>query len=150
MEEVILYSQYEDNWSFADESIEDVAQQVLDDTTEEDFSECGYITIYKGVQKPQSFTSYFNVDHLIESINERAYDECGDFAEDYLQKLPQDVIDDLENVVCKWAEKHDLEPIWFMVEDIVEVKVFPVDKEDIDKGFRVEDVSPYTLKDSQK
>lgn len=139
MADIILYNYNEDNWSFAEEAIEDIAQQVLDEMTEEEFSELGYVTIYRGVQKPQSFTSYFSVDHLLESINEYAYNECGDFAEDYLQKLPQDVIDDLENVVCKWAEKHDLEPTWFMVEDIVELKVYPVDKEDIDKGFRVEE-----------
>lgn len=139
MEEVILYSQYEDNWSFADETLEEIAQQVLDDMSEAEFNELDYVTIYKGVQKPQSFTSYFSVDHLIESINERAYEECGDFAEDYLQKLPQDVIDDLEKIVCKWAERHDLEPTWFMVEDIVEIKVYPVDKEDVNKGYRIKE-----------
>ena len=90
------------------------------------------------MQKTQHFKSYFKVEDLLENINEYAYNECGEFAEDYLQALPKEVIDDLENVVCKWAEKYGLEPTWFMVEDIVELKVYPVDKNDIGKGYHVE------------
>lgn len=139
MTDTILYNLSEDEWSFADESIEEVAQQALDDMTEDEFSELGYVTIYKGVQKTQHFKSYFKVEDLLENINEYAYNECDELAEDYLQALPQEVIDDLESSVCKWAVKHKLQPTWFMVEGIVEVKVYPVDKNDIDKGYRAEE-----------
>ena len=140
MTDTFLYSLSEDEWSFADEAIEDIAQQALDEITEEEFAELGYVTIYKGVQKTQHFKSYFKAEDLLESINEYAYNECGDLAEDYLQALPQEVIDDLESSVCQWADKHKLNPTWFMVEDVVEVRVFPVDKNDIDKGYRVEEL----------
>lgn len=138
MTDTILYNRGEDEWYFADESIEEIAQQALNEMTEAEFTELGYVTIYKGVQKTQHFKSYFKVEDLLESINEYAYNECGEFAEDYLQALPQEIIDDLESVVCKWADKHKLNPTWFMVEDVVEVKVYPVDKNDIGKGYHVE------------
>lgn len=138
MADTILYNLSEDEWCYADESIEEIAQQALNEMTEAEFTELGYVTIYKGVQKTQHFKYYFKVEDLLESIREYAYNECGEFAEDYLQALPQEVIDDLENVVCKWADKHKLNPTWFMVEDVVEVKVYPVDKNNIDKGYRVE------------
>lgn len=139
MSDTVLYNRSEDEWCFAEEAIEETVQQALDEMTEEDFAELGYVTIYKGIQKQQHFKSYFKVEDLLESINEYAYNECGEFAEDYLQALPQEVIDNLKNVVCKWADKHKLQPTWFMVEDVVEVKVYPVDKNDIDKGYRVEE-----------
>lgn len=65
-----------------------------------------------------------NIDMTLR-INEYAYDNYGEFAEDYLVGLPEEMYDDLENaidtalnkVVKEWLIKNHLEPTFFNVEN---------------------------------
>lgn len=44
-------------------------------------------------------------------------------AEDYLTYLPQEVEDDLEKVINDWHIRHNLEPTFYMIENIEPVEV---------------------------
>lgn len=62
---------------------------------------------------------------LIDDMQNRAYDECGEWAEDYLDGVTEQQKKELDQLVCEWADKHGITPAWFMIED-VEPVVFKV------------------------
>ena len=122
MSNEIYYSAIEDEWSNSDQSIEEVAQMILDDMDDIERSEAKVITIYKGVKKPQHFNQFLSVDQLLEQMSEHAYEEGGEWAEDYLCDVTDSQKKELENVIVSWASRNNISPSWFMIEDIEEDK----------------------------
>lgn len=122
MKDDILYSAYEDDWMSCDESPEEAAEFALSDYDEHQVSEMKTVTIYKGVKKQQNFEQFFDVSWLLERINENAYETCGEVADDYLMTLDKSIEDELTTLVKRWVVKHNLEPTFFMIEDIEEVE----------------------------
>lgn len=118
----IYYSAVEDDWSSSDEAIEEVAQQKWDDLTDDERPEDRVIELYKGVKEPQKFANFLNVDRIVDDMGEVAYDECGEWAEDYLDDVTEDQKNELEALICQWADKHGLKPTWFMIENIETIK----------------------------
>ena len=49
-------------------------------------------------------SSFFNVDYFIEDMMERAYDEHGEYAEDYLTDLSDDKVKELEGIIANWLD----------------------------------------------
>ena len=47
----------------------------------------------------------FSVEHLLESMGERLYDEVGDFANDYPSVTPE-AKRELETFILEWIERH--------------------------------------------
>lgn len=121
--EEILYSAIEDNWLDCSEDKEDAISYALSEYDDNQISEMKKVTIYKGVKKKQNFNQFLNVSQIIEYINEAAYESCGEVAEDYLAYLLQEVEDDLEKVINDWHTRHNLEPTFYMIEDIEPVEV---------------------------
>ena len=121
--EEILYSAIEDNWFSCSEDKEDTISYALDEYDDNQISEMEKVTIYKGVKKKQSFNQFLNVSQILENINESACECCGEVAEDYLTYLPQEVEDDLEKVINDWHTRHNLEPTFYMIEDIEPIEV---------------------------
>lgn len=124
----ILYSHIEDDWSSADECIEEVATIHFADISAEESKDMTELTLFKGVKAPQNFDDFLCIDSLVEHVNERAYEECGEHAEGYLASVSADQKDELRKLICQWADKHELSPNFFMVEQIKEVK-FSIPKE---------------------
>ena len=118
----MVYSQYEDDFLQCSDSIEEVVEAALSDYDESQVSEMKTITIYKGTKKLQEFEQFFDVNSLLETINENAYESCGEAADDYLMHVTKEAKEDLNNLILSWANKHKLQPSFFMVEDIKEVE----------------------------
>ena len=63
-----------------------------------------------------------DADCLLEQMSERAYDECGEVAEDFMcsiGKEPRVELDELlATVIDTWAEKHGEQPAFWHVDDI--------------------------------
>jgi hypothetical protein len=55
-----------------------------------------------GVSDKPDPADFFDVDHLIEQMQERAYDVGGEFAEDYLADLTEEQVKNLRQVVNAW------------------------------------------------
>ena len=75
--------------------------------------------------KPSNF---FSVDRLIEDMQERASDECGEWAEDYLTDLPDEKIVELKTLVSNWINTN-AKVSFFTVDNEKEMKLT---QEDID------------------
>jgi hypothetical protein len=60
-----------------------------------------------------------DVDMIIETLQEEAFEEGGDYAEDWLRKIPDEKIQDLStqlnNLVKNWIVVNGYEPDWFTV-----------------------------------
>lgn len=117
-----LYSHREDDWDGSSEAIEEAAYCAFEDLTDEEVSTVKEVAIFTGTKKQQVFKDYLNVESFLEQMGECAYDNSGEFAEDYLDHVTAEQISDLENAICAWAEKHKIKPAWFMVEDVKESK----------------------------
>ncbi|UZV41324.1 hypothetical protein vBVpaMR16F_258 [Vibrio phage vB_VpaM_R16F] len=118
----ILYSVYEDDWLGCDESPEEIAELALSDYDQHQISQMETVTIYKGVTKQQVFEQFFDVDSMLERINENAYETCGECADDYLLHVSDAQKEELLQLITSWVNKHNLNPSFFMIEDIEEVE----------------------------
>lgn len=118
----ILYSTQEDDFSNGDESIEVVAQQLWEGFTLEEQQECDSMTLYKGNVIQPKLSDFFNIKIILDEISSNAYDTCREWAEGYLYDVTQEQEDELTTLITSWADKHELNTNWFMVEDIEEVE----------------------------
>jgi len=60
---------------------------------------------------------------IIDNIKERAYDECGEVAEDYLSEITKDQINDLESHVAEWFEKNTVNIKFYGVENEHKIEI---------------------------
>jgi len=74
----------------------------------------------------KKFKAYVCVDSILEKVAENAYDEVGEFAEGYLEKLTNEEVKLLETsvneVFLKWMEETNNKPIFFKIENTEEIK----------------------------
>lgn len=122
MSEVILFSHHEDDWDCADERIEKAATMAFEDIPIEESKNLTELTLYKGKLIKQEFESFLSTSSIIEQLQDSAYEDCGECAETWLNKVSEEQENELADVICKWAEKNGLAPDFFLVEDIKEVK----------------------------
>lgn len=78
--------------------------------------------------KPKAST-YFNFDRLIEDMQEAAYDDGGEHAEDYLADLPDEKGAELAAMIEKWLDEN-VAPRFYKV---TQVQRFTVTQADIDE-----------------
>lgn len=83
-----------------------------------------------GVSDKPDPADFFDVDHLIEQMQERAYDVGGEFAEDYLADLTEEQVKNLRQVVNAWLSSVNPHVNFFSVKQI---QTFRVTQEDIDE-----------------
>lgn len=58
-------------------------------------------------------------DMVVENLQERAYDECGEWSEGYLNDLDIDKTAELSKVIAGWLNKNADSPNCYTVENIV-------------------------------
>lgn len=83
-----------------------------------------------GVAERPDPTDFFDVDHLIEQMQECAHDVGGEFAEDYLTELTEDQVKNLRQVVNAWLSSVNPQVNFFSVKQI---QTFKVTQDDIDE-----------------
>lgn len=75
----------------------------------------------------KTFSPHIDVDWLIESIQEDAYDHGGEYAEDYLEGVTkeqkQELEEKLNDVFGAWTEKHKHEVNFYEVVDSEEITI---------------------------
>jgi hypothetical protein len=80
---------------------------------------------YVGQVVSVEFATTPNVDAVIESIAQNVYDEVGEVAEDYLNHIDKEHLQELEdgmsNLVSNWMNKHGYTPDFFKVVNIEKV-----------------------------
>lgn len=92
----------------------------------EEAKEYGYETFKIGIVEDVNFG--IDVDSVIEDIQEMAYDEIGELAEDYLDDATTEerleLEEQLNDVFYKWQEKYNHKPTFYRVvsEEILEVE----------------------------
>ena len=65
----------------------------------------------------------FNVDDLLERIQEAAYEDGGEFAEDYLDDVTKEHREELDDLIQNWFIKHKYLPNWYNIYEIDEISV---------------------------
>lgn len=65
----------------------------------------------------------FNVDDLLERIQEAAYENGGEFAEDYLDDVTKEHREELDDLIQNWFIKHKYLPSWYNIYEIDEISV---------------------------
>lgn len=121
MSEEIYYNTCDYDWTHADESIEVVAENFLEELTLEELKTVKSITLYKGMKKAQKFEDFMCVDNILEQMHEWAYD-INEFAEDYLDDVTYEQKKELEKLIIGWADKHNISPSFFLIENVTEVE----------------------------
>ena len=65
----------------------------------------------------------FDVDDLLERIQEAAYEDGGEFAEDYLDDVTKEHREELDDLIQNWFIKHKYLPNWYNIYEIDEINV---------------------------
>lgn len=86
-------------------------------------------TVYYGEKEHPEPTDYFDVDSLLEEIGNRAYDECGEWAEDY-PDVDKKEVEKLDKYIKRWLKKN-CQPTFWIVRN---VKPYELKAEDMDLG----------------
>lgn len=92
----LCYSLDEEYFNYTD--IEDVLQALGDQDALVEGA-----TFYEGEAHRKAPSYYFDVDSLIESMGERAYDDAGEWA-DTFPDLPKAKVAELESIVKNWLD----------------------------------------------
>ena len=73
------------------------------------------------ITEPLAGEFFGGVDRLIEDMQERAYEDHDEFAQDWLANVTKAQEDELQDALTKaindWAKKHDHHPMFFSVEN---------------------------------
>lgn len=65
----------------------------------------------------------FSVDDLLERVQEVAYEEGGECAEDYLDDVTKEDKEELDDLIQNWFVKHKYLPRWYNIYEIDEISV---------------------------
>lgn len=108
-----------------DETREDAVLRCIDEENLEIGQRC-----WTAIPKTPDVSRFLpNIDRMLEEINEQAYEECGECAEDWLDNLPKEKTQDLEQTVhaaiLNWMERHNELPSFWTVEQVQEHEVTP-------------------------
>lgn len=91
-------------------------------------------TVWTGEVIKQQAGAFFGGRDTVEYMQERAYDEAGEFAEDWLADVTKEQEAELHDAIVKaineWADKHGLHPTFYTVENTEAHVVTEADVED--------------------
>lgn len=64
-----------------------------------------------------------NGERFVEMVADEAYEEYGEFAEDYLSDVKKEHLDELGELLNGWFEKHNYMPTFYMVENVSTIRL---------------------------
>ena len=118
--ENIYYSTNEETFNF--DSIDEAFCDVFE--SEDSFNVGDVVTVYSGEAIKNKASDYLS-GNLLEDMQERAYDEAGEFAEDYLIEAgiveQNELLKELSDAVDKWADKYGFQPKFYGIRNIKEI-----------------------------
>lgn len=110
----------------------DQYKEMLEGKSTELFDNDDYYDTIKdnfNVGKKQPYIPTINTDSIIEDLQQQAYDECGEYAEDFLdwreitKPMEEDLYKNLQRELDAWLKRYGLYPTFFMVTDIETINV---------------------------
>lgn len=87
-------------------------------------------TVYTGDGVRPDPAEWVDDDDVIEQLSCRAYDECGEIAEDY-PEVSKEAKAELEALLGAWARKY-CTPTWYMIKDVREYEITAEDLAETD------------------
>jgi hypothetical protein len=109
---------FEGDFDTKEQAIDEAIWYYKDDEKDQDF-------IWVGQIKPVSVG--VNIDSLLEQLGEEAYEEAGEYAEDYLTNVTlshQKILEQrLNNVLVAWMKEYNYEPNFWAVENVKKIDV---------------------------
>jgi hypothetical protein len=109
---------YEGDFDTKEQAIEEAIWYYKDDEKDQDF-------IWVGQTKDVSIG--VNVDSLLEQLGEEAYDQVGEYAEDFLTNVTlnhQKILEQrLNNVLVAWMKEFNYETNFWTVENVQKINV---------------------------
>jgi hypothetical protein len=78
-------------------------------------------TVHTGDGVTPDPAEWVDVEDVIEQLACRAYDECGEIAEDY-PNVSDEAKAELKVLLEAWAHKH-CTPTWYMIKDVIEYEI---------------------------
>ena len=111
MEKQFVYSLDDENFGEFEQM-----QDEVNDQYEPESKVCGSW----GVLVPISHLDFVNEINIVEDIQQIAYDKDGDFAEDYLLDMTEDMEQELREVIAKFLTEKVAAPKWYRVDDVQE------------------------------
>lgn len=111
-----VYSRNEEDWYDLCEIMESL---------EEDYRDGDEVEIREGKSVQFTHDEFINADRIIEDLQETAYDEFGEWQEDYLDDLAKDKekISELKKLLIHFITNNAKPPKCFKVVDIKSIKV---------------------------
>lgn len=82
---------------------------------------------------PYMFKASEFAPDIVDDMRERAYEECGEWGEDFLMSSSLDndneLTKKLEDVVDEWANSHGLQPTFYRVDNVKEIQIKLIDND---------------------
>lgn len=98
-------------------------QDVMDQLKDDGHEIGEKIIVFRGIKKKFDHSDFFNVNFMIECMQECAYDEIGEFAESYLDEMTVAKKGELHNHIMQWFKDNDIEVNFFGVENVEEIEI---------------------------
>lgn len=117
--ENLTFSLDEDYWTLDSDEIEDKIQDYIE---HEGISE-EEIKVYIGKTIKKTHKDYVHPKQLLSSIQEYAYDDSGEYADNYLESLSPEIINNLGKLIIDYMNEYIEQPRWYSVENWVECTV---------------------------
>ena len=117
--ENLTFSLDEDYWTLDSDEIEDRIHDCieLEGTPKEEIN----VYIRKTINKTHK--DYVHPKQVLSSIQEYAYDDSGEYADNYLESLSPEIINNLGKLIIDYMNEYIEQPRWYNVENWVECTV---------------------------
>ena len=89
-------------------------------------------TIYVADKIEKTHSAYLNIDNLLESMADRAWDDANELAESYcdtLNKIDKDHKKNIEKLIIDYMNKHISQPSFYHVDNVRKISVEQFKKE---------------------
>ena len=88
------------------------------------------MVVYRGTALQPSPSSFCDIGDILERLESAAYDDGGEYAEDFLD-VPKVAIDDLEGYIKRWLDQH-CQVRWY---DVKNPEPYVITQEDLDEFY---------------
>jgi hypothetical protein len=86
------------------------------------------LSLYEGEKEAQEHSNFYSIQSFIEDMTSAAYDEGGEYAEDYIAELESLDYSDLYKTIAAWFDEHVPQPTFFLVRNSKEIWYDPNEK----------------------
>jgi len=84
-------------------------------------------TIYIGTKKQKKASSFFDVEFMIEHMQDQAYDDAGEWSEGFFEDVSKEKIKELETMIKTWIDKEVFVNFW----QVSDVKEYALTEDDV-------------------